>query len=156
MIAFTPIKDWRRVWKLCDSTGDVSRLFDDKTHYTRQGMKKRIQAIVEGANNRTYEIMDGNTQAGCFILYDLKDGVKEVHILLKKSFRGRRGIYIGKCGTEFALNLEGVKQLVSFAPKCIPESIIYAKMVGWKSLGALPFKWLKCGVEYEVIGLCAN
>lgn len=155
MIYFKPIKDWRKVWELCCSTGDVERLFDDKTPYTRQAMKKRIHAIVEDVNNRVYEILDGNTQAGCFIMYDLKDGVFEIHILLKKGFRGRDGIYIGKCGTEFSLSLPGVKQLVSFCPDSLRESFVYALLVGWRSLGYLPMLWKKGGIDYKVRGVCA-
>lgn len=156
MICFKEIREWRKVWELCCSTGDVERLFDDKTTYTRQGMKKRIHAIVEDANNHTYEILDGNTQAGCFLMYDLKDGVYEIHILLKQGFRGRKGIYIGKCGTSFALKLKGVKQLVSFCPSTIPESFIFALKCGWHSLGTLPIKWLKNGVEYPVKGVACR
>lgn len=156
MINFTPIRDWHRIWKLCDSTTNVSRLFDDKTPYTRQMMKKRIRSIVENPHNWSFGIFCDNAEAGAFILYDLGEGVFETHILLKEGFRGKKGIEIGREGTEFALSLPGVNNLVSFCPKTIPESFIYALKVGWRSLGELPMVWRKNGVDYKVLGVCAN
>ncbi len=149
MIDFIIIKDWRKVWQLCDETGDVSRLFDDKVPYSRQGMKHRIRDMVENQNNKAFEILYDGAKAGCFILFDLKDGIYEVHVLLKEGFRGR------KAGTEFSLSLPNVANLVSFCPDTLRESFVFALRCGWRSLGILPIVWRKQGVDYAVKGVAA-
>ena len=152
MTEFRTIKDWRSVWQWCDICG-VERLFDDRIPYTRQMMKKRIREIVEMPGNMAFEIVSDKAKAGCFLLYRLKEGVYEVHILLHKSFRGKKGIELGKQGTNFALSLPDVNRLVSFVPRCLPECMVFARLVGWKNMGLLPMTWLKNGIEYAVQGV---
>ncbi len=156
MIEFRPITDWRKVWQLCDGECDVTRLFDDARIYSRQNMKHRIRQIVEASDNRSFEVIYDGAQAGCFILYALKDGTYETHIVLKAGFRGRRGVEIGRLGTDFALGLPGVKELVAFCPDTIKESFVYAQLCGWQSLGVLPVNWIKDGINHAVKGVCAR
>lgn len=156
MIGFYPIRDWRTFWQFCDSIEDVSRLFDDKTPYTRQGMKRRIKELVEDTKNMSFGITCNGAKAGCFMLCFIENGCYMVHIVLKSAFRGRKGIEIGKAGTDYSLTLPNVKQLVSMCPEAIPEAFVFAKLCGWRDLGLLPLKWLKGGINHNVRGVACQ
>ncbi len=156
MVTFHEIHDWRRVWNYCNKHSDINRLFDDSLSGSRNSMKRKLQATVETKDCHSFEISVDNAHAGFFLLFPLKDDVFEVHLVLKESFRGKRGVQIGRAGTRYAFSLPYVAGLVSFIPICLPEVIHYAVATGWKSIGRLKMLWKKGGVEYPVIGVTAE
>ncbi len=156
MITFHEIHDWRRVWDYCDKHSDIYRLFDDSCSGSRSRLKRTIKQKVETKDCHSFEISVDNAHAGFFLLFPLKDAVYEVHLVLKESYRGKRGVQIGRAGTRYAFSLPYVAGLVSFIPICLPEVIHYAMATGWKSLGRLKFLWKKDGIEYPVIGVVAE
>ncbi len=156
MITFHEIHDWRRVWQCYDRHSDINRLFDDSRSGSRGMMKRKIQSTIETKGSHCFEIFVDNAIAGVFVLFPQGENIYEVHFALKEGFRGKRGVQIARAGTRFAFSLPYVAGMVSFIPTCLPDVIHFAIAAGWKSLGRLKMKWLKNGIEYPVIGVCAE
>jgi len=150
-------KRWRVLWRVCSLPDIIERMFDDvifeKMGRSTRNMRLKIRGIVSNPGNHVFRVIFENKFAGCFVLFDLGGGDYEVHTLLKKEFHGLYAVRIGRYATAFGLNLPYVKKLISFCPNNMPETFLFAKMCGWKSLGELPAKWIKNGVEYGVKGV---
>lgn len=156
MIEFKQTHDWEAMFATCDAETDVTRLFDDPRSTDREGMIAKVKELAESESNLCFQVIYDGKDAGWFMLYGLGGGCFETHIVLRKNYRGLRGIRIGKEGTKFSLSLPNVKELVCFCPEPLKESFVFALAVGWKSLGKLQTVWLKNGVEYPIYGAYAE
>jgi hypothetical protein len=149
-------RDFEPVWEIFRSPEVFYRVNDDTTLYWPVDKWRAVmRRVVDDPNNHLFLVMDDGKPVGCFMCLAKGDGCLELHTMMTSACRGKAAVLAGKEFTRAALNLPGITRLTSFCPANMPETLLYARMVGWKRGEIHERKWAQNGEEWtmRVVGI---
>lgn len=149
IITISETRDVETVWKIVHDPSVFDAICDDNWSSKPVGeLKDIVRGIVENQENHVPIVFKDEEAVGCFICYAMGNGVFEIHTCLSFKCRGAEAIEAGKMATQYVLSLPDVNQLYSFCPANLPESYLFARLVGWKRAGLHTAKWVKHGIGH--------
>lgn len=134
-------------WSVKDNVTD-----DNWMKFSDELLEGYFKAFVENPANHCLAVMLEGRVAGCWLMdcKSLSQGVFEIHTLLLPECRGRLGIKAARAAMRFASHMDDVRVLESYCPATLPQTLIYARLCGWRDCGVAERKWVKDGVEHAM------
>lgn len=145
-------RDVEKVWAIICDRSVFNRVCDD--NWIRKPLDELrliVRTIVENpANHIPLFTVDGMI-GGCFCCLAADAGVLEIHNFVLEKFRGSAAIKAARLAVKYLFSLTGVLVLKGSCPMHMPNTLLFAKLVGFKVVGLSPAKWLKNGEQHPMM-----
>lgn len=149
-ICITETRDVETVWGIVTNREVFGRICDDLwLSKSLNELKAIVRGIVENPANHIPLVTIEGKVAGCWVAYAMGDGVFDVHTFLL--CRGAEAIAAGRAAIKFVFQFPEVMLLKSSCPMNMKNTLFFALRCGFKRIGIAPHKWVKNGIEYDIM-----
>jgi hypothetical protein len=149
-ICITETRNVETVWSIITNREVFNRICDDSwLAKPLDELKAIVRGIVENPANHIPLVTIYGKVSGCALCYALGDGCFDIHTCLL--CRGAEAIEAGRAAIAFMFGFPEVLILKSSCPMNMRQTLFFALRCGFKRIGIAPHKWVKNGVEYDIM-----
>lgn len=150
-LSIAETRDWQAVWEISQHPRVKDRITDDNwTKFSQEFLSDFVQNLVtKPQNHAVLALLDGRP-AGCWLMDNKGPGLFEIHTMLLPECRGADAIAAGKQALKLAASFPDVEKLVSYCPAHLPETLLYARLCGFRRMGIAEKTWVKNGETYPM------
>lgn len=145
-------RDDELVWLISQTPEICDRVTNDAWEAMGNVVRRNhVKIVVENPSNHVLLVKESEKVLGCF-LFDFKgNGTFEAHTMMCPDCRGLKAIRAGKLALKHIFGIsESVEKIISYCPSNLPQTLFYARWLGFHKTGLAAWSWIKNGIAHAV------